>query len=313
MLRTYNGMKRKVSRASARSAADWACSAVCPRSGHVQSSTMCAADSASPASSSGTMPDRRHAAPGSGSPVYAAAARATATSAVPMTRAANSARGERRTRSRRSLIATSTWSRAVDPVYDRDLEFVPLCHGALSRKPPMPRARDGTPVCSRAYSMPPDARTAYAPFVGGHHLAQINLARLRAPLDSPQLTAFVAALKPVNALADSAPGFVWRLQTDEGDATAIRAFDDDMLIVNMSVWESMDALQGFVYRNAAHRDIMRRRNEFFDRPETYLVLWWIAAGTLPTVDEAKERVELLRAGGPSPAAFTFRQPFEPVS
>jgi len=141
------------------------------------------------------------------------------------------------------------------------------------------------------------------------HLAQLNIARLRAPLESPQLAAFVGALEPVNAMADAAPGFVWRLQTEQGDATSIRAFDDDMLLVNMSVWDSIEALQEFVYRNPGHRDIFRRRNEFFDRAEPYLVLWWIPAGTIPTVDDAKERLELLRSTGPSPRAFTFRMPF----
>src|SRR3954451_1084346 len=145
-----------------------------------------------------------------------------------------------------------------------------------------------------------------------HHLAQLNIARLRAPLDSPRLEAFVAALEPVNALADAAPGFVWRLQTEQGDATSIRAFDDDMLLINMSVWESVEALQEFAYRNVGHRDIFRRRNEFFARDEPYLVLWWVPAGSIPTVDEAKARLERLRTDGPTAHAFTFRQPFAPA-
>ena len=149
--------------------------------------------------------------------------------------------------------------------------------------------------------------------MAAHHLAQLNIARLRAPLDSPQLSGFVDALEPVNAMADAAPGFVWRLQTDDGDATAIRAFDDDMMLVNMSVWESIEALQEFVYRNAGHRDVLRRRNEFFDRPDIYLVLWWIPAGTIPTVDEAKERLELLQRDGPTARAFTFRTAFAPTT
>jgi len=147
--------------------------------------------------------------------------------------------------------------------------------------------------------------------VSQYHLAQCNIARLQAPLDSPQLAAFVGALEPVNAMADDAPGFVWRLQTDDGDATAIRAFDDDMLLVNMSVWESIEALQEFVYRDPRHRDIFRRRNEFFERDEPYVVLWWVPAGTIPTVDEAKARLERLQQSGPSAEAFTFRQTFAP--
>ncbi len=142
-----------------------------------------------------------------------------------------------------------------------------------------------------------------------YHLAQCNIGRLRAPLDTPQLAGFVAALAPVNALADRAPGFVWRLQTDDGDATAIRPFDDDMVAVNMSVWESMEALAAFTY-SGEHRDVMRRRREWFERlSEAYLVLWWIPAGTFPTVEDARARLERLRKHGPSPDGFTFRAPF----
>ena len=144
-----------------------------------------------------------------------------------------------------------------------------------------------------------------------YHLAQLNIGRLRAPLDSDDLAPFVAALEPVNRLADAAPGFVWRLETEDGDATAIRAFDDDMLLINMSVWESIDVLAEFVYRTP-HRDIMRQRVQFFERPiEAFLVLWWIPAGTIPTIDDAKRRLESLRRDGPTPGAFTFRTPFPP--
>jgi hypothetical protein len=147
--------------------------------------------------------------------------------------------------------------------------------------------------------------------VTGFHLAQLNIARLREPLDSPLLADFVAALEPVNQLADQSPGFVWRLQTDDGDATAIRAFDDDMLIVNMSLWESIEALSAFVYRSQ-HRDVMVRRQEWFQRmSDPYLVLWWVPAGHLPGIDEAKERLELLARNRPSPEAFTFRTQYAP--
>ncbi len=151
-----------------------------------------------------------------------------------------------------------------------------------------------------------------------HHLAQANVARLLAPLDSSQLADFVAALEPINALADRSPGFVWRLQTDEGDATSIRAFDDDMLIVNMSVWESAEALADFTYRSG-HLAVMRRRRAWFETmAEAHLVLWWVPAGHVPDVEEAKQRLQLLRRTGPSPDAFTFRTlyPFgedQPVS
>lgn len=139
-----------------------------------------------------------------------------------------------------------------------------------------------------------------------HHLAQCNVGRLLAPLDTPPLAGFVAALEPVNALADGFPGFVWRLQDDAGDATSIRAFDDDTVIVNMSLWESVDALAEFTYRSG-HRDVMRRRRQWFAPPdEAHLVLWWVPAGHVPDVAEAKDHLELLRRVGPSPAAFTFR-------
>jgi Domain of unknown function (DUF3291) len=142
-----------------------------------------------------------------------------------------------------------------------------------------------------------------------YHVAQRNIGRVLAPLDSPQLTGFVGALEPVNRMADQAPGFVWRLQTEAGDATAIRAFDDDMLLLNMSVWESIEELAEFTYRSP-HRDVMRRRREWFERlADAYLVLWWIPAGTLPTVADAKVRLDKLRRDGPSPDAFTFRSPF----
>jgi hypothetical protein len=145
----------------------------------------------------------------------------------------------------------------------------------------------------------------------GFHLAQVNVARLRAPLDSPTMQAFVDGLEPINALADNSVGFVWRLQTDDGDATALRVFDDDMLIVNMSVWESVEALGAFVFRTE-HADYLRRRSEWFERlADSSTALWWIAAGAAPTIDDAKQRLELLRRNGPMPEAFTLRATFPP--
>ena len=142
-------------------------------------------------------------------------------------------------------------------------------------------------------------------------LAQCNVARRVAPLDSPVLADFVAALAPINEFADRAPGFIWRLQTEDGDATAIRAFDDEMLIVNMSVWESLEALAGFVYRSA-HRDVMRRRRQWFEKPaDAHMVLWWIPAEIVPAVSDAQSRFETLRRDGPSHEAFTFRSPYAP--
>ena len=122
---------------------------------------------------------------------------------------------------------------------------------------------------------------------------------------------FRTNLDPINALAETSPGFVWRLQDDTGNATAIKPFGDDLEIVNLTVWESIDALADFTYRTG-HREFLRRRREFFEAPaDAYLCLWWIPDGTIPTVEDAIARLEHLRAHGPSPTAFTFRQRFEP--
>src|SRR5918911_5766971 len=111
--------------------------------------------------------------------------------------------------------------------------------------------------------------------MSNYQLAQVNIGRILAPLDSPVMAEFVAQLEAINALADAAPGFVWRLQTEDGDATAIRPYGDDRIIVNMSVWETPEALQAYVYRSA-HVEVMRRRREWFSRlDEAYVVLWWV--------------------------------------
>ena len=119
---------------------------------------------------------------------------------------------------------------------------------------------------------------------------------------------FMAALDPVNALADDAPGFVWRLQTEAGDATAIRGFSDDRVIVNLSVWESIDHLADFVYRSE-HITVMRRRREWFERIRVHMALWWVPIGHTPSVSEAEERLAHLQAHGPAPYAFTFKARF----
>jgi hypothetical protein len=139
------------------------------------------------------------------------------------------------------------------------------------------------------------------------HIAQLNIARAKAPLDSALLAGFMAQLDPVNALADASPGFVWRLQDEGGDATSIRAFDDDSIVVNMSVWESIEALSDFAYRNRDHLAVMRRRRGWFEHISVYMVLWWVPAGHQPSVAEAEERLEHLRAFGPTPYAFTFKR------
>ncbi len=143
-----------------------------------------------------------------------------------------------------------------------------------------------------------------------YHLAQLNIAKMKYPLDSLEMADFVARLEEINALADAAPGFVWRLQTDAGDATGIDFFGADVL-VNMSLWSDLDALRDFAFRSA-HRDVLARRRDWFDTlDEAYTVLWWVAAGHLPDLDEAAERLECLRRDGPGPRAFTFRQAFAP--
>lgn len=143
------------------------------------------------------------------------------------------------------------------------------------------------------------------------HLAQLNVGRLLAPLESETLAGFVAALEPINALADGHQGFVWRLQTDAGDATSIRPTEDDLFLINMSVWSSLQTLRAFVY-TTAHVQVLRQRRAWFEQLATsHMVLWWVPAGHIPTVDEAMARLERLRRDGPSPAAFTFRAPFEP--
>ena len=141
------------------------------------------------------------------------------------------------------------------------------------------------------------------------HVAQLNIGRMVAPIAAPEVADFVANLEPINALADRSPGFVWRLQTEEGNATSVHAFDDELLLLNMSVWESIEALRAFTY-TTAHTAVLRRRAEWFERlAEAHLVLWWVPAGHLPSVNEAIERLERLRRDGPTPAAFTFRAPF----
>jgi heme-degrading monooxygenase HmoA len=141
-----------------------------------------------------------------------------------------------------------------------------------------------------------------------YHLAQLNVGVAKGPMDSELMAGFGAALDPINALADTAPGFVWRLQTEDGDATAIRPYADARMMVNMSVWESLEALRRFVY-TSDHTAVMRHRKQWFEKIDTYLVLWWVPAGHEPTVEEAKARLEHLNDHGPTPYAFTFRASF----
>lgn len=144
-----------------------------------------------------------------------------------------------------------------------------------------------------------------------HQLAQVNIARLLEPLDSPRLADFVAGLGPINALADVGPGFVWRLQDEDGDATSIRAFDDEAMIVNLTVWSSLETLADFTFRSD-HRGFLRRRRDWFSAPtEVAVALWWVPEGHRPDPSEAKERLARLAADGPTADAFTFRHPYSP--
>ena len=145
----------------------------------------------------------------------------------------------------------------------------------------------------------------------GFHLAEVNIGRIVAPLGSPRLADFVAQLPEINAIADRAPGFVWRLVDDGGaDSTALRPDTaDDLLLINCSVWESIEALRDYAFRSE-HLRVLTRRREWFQHPtEPYLALWWVPAGHRPSTAEAMERIALLRKQGPTPEAFTFRHPY----
>ena len=142
-----------------------------------------------------------------------------------------------------------------------------------------------------------------------YQLAQINIALLRAPIEDPMIAEFAAALEPMNALAERSPGFVWRLKGDGNDATSLRVFDNEAIIVNMSVWESIETLYAFAH-NSEHVTFFRRRREWFDKMATPAVtMWWVPAGHIPTTGEARAKLEHLERHGPTPQAFTFKQRF----
>ena len=144
--------------------------------------------------------------------------------------------------------------------------------------------------------------------MSNYQLAELNVAELKAPLDSPELKDFVGNLDRINALAEGSPGFVWRLVGDGNDATSLRPLGENV-IVNLSVWQDTDSLRRYVYQTA-HVEIMKRRREWFTRMSTgYMALWWVAKGHVPTLAEAVARLEHLRAHGPTPEAFTFGEAF----
>jgi hypothetical protein len=139
-----------------------------------------------------------------------------------------------------------------------------------------------------------------------YQLAQLNIARFRLPQEDPVNADFVNNLDRVNAIADQQPGFVWRLVGEGNNALDIHAVDDQNVASNLSVWNDVESLEAFVFSNEAHRDILRRRREWFDKLEFYLVLWWVSAGHRPDLEEAKRRLECLQENGPTAEAFTFR-------
>jgi len=142
-------------------------------------------------------------------------------------------------------------------------------------------------------------------------LAQVNIARARGEMSSPVMAGFVARLAEINALADRSPGFVWRLQTEDGDATSVRPYDDARILINLSVWADLSALRDYVYRSA-HAMVMRQRREWFERfDRVYAALWWVPAGHRPPVTEAVARLAHLAEHGPTPFAFGFAEPFGP--
>lgn len=144
------------------------------------------------------------------------------------------------------------------------------------------------------------------------HLAQVNIGRPRGAMTDAVMQGFVSRLVEINALADQSAGFVWRLQTEDGDATAVRPYPDQAdILINMSLWEDLDSLRDYVFRSM-HASVMRQRRDWFERFEgVYAALWWVPAGHRPTVAEAVNRLAHLEARGPTPFAFSFAQPFDP--
>ncbi len=143
------------------------------------------------------------------------------------------------------------------------------------------------------------------------HIAQLNIARMRTPLEDSAMAGFVARLDEINGLADSSPGFVWRLKSEGGNATYLRPYGDERILFNMSVWESVEHLRRFVY-GTMHVEVMRRRADWFEKFDgAFVALWWVPAGHAPSVDEGKQRLAHLDAHGPTQFAFTFKKVFQP--
>ncbi len=144
-----------------------------------------------------------------------------------------------------------------------------------------------------------------------YQIAEINIGRIRAELNDPIMAGFVNRLDEINALADASPGFIWRLQSNEGNATYFRPFNDEWLLLNMSVWADVESLRHYVYQTA-HRELLRQRQAWFEKLEQmYLALWWVPGGHIPGIDEAKRRLAHLEAHGPTQFAFNFKSIFQP--
>jgi len=143
-----------------------------------------------------------------------------------------------------------------------------------------------------------------------YQLAQVNIAQAKAEMDTKTMSGFVNRLDEINALAEKSKGFVWRLQSDDGDATSIRVFDDPLLLVNMSVWDDIESLRNYVYKSL-HIELVRDREAWFNKMSSmHQALWWIPNGHIPTTQEAKNKLELLRKIGPTQEAFTFGKNFD---
>ncbi len=144
------------------------------------------------------------------------------------------------------------------------------------------------------------------------HLAAFNIARAKFETDDDRMAPFMNALERINKLGDESPGAVWRHSTDDGDSTSVRMFEDPLILINYTIWESVESLQNYTYKTD-HVQFLKRRREWFEPVEDLpvLVLWWTPAGTIPTLEQARTKLLHLRDNGPTSEAFTFREPFAP--
>ncbi len=141
------------------------------------------------------------------------------------------------------------------------------------------------------------------------YLAQVNIGKILGPMDSPVMAEFAANLNNINALAENSEGFIWRLKDDNNNATSIKVFEDDFLLINMSVWADAESLFKFVYQTH-HVDYVKRRKEWFEKmQEVYMALWYVPATHTPTPQEAIERLNYLKLHGETPHAFSYKKRF----